>query len=101
VTRCGGRLATGRLAWSQRKTILMPPHAIYTRDLGKWRNGGKKITVLMGDAPPHTKKHTLDEVVKAAEKVDPANVFPNTGWCGARHAHCLWRDRASHLRHHG
>jgi hypothetical protein len=30
----------------------------------------------MGDAPPHTKRHTLSEVVKAAEEVDPAHVFP-------------------------
>jgi hypothetical protein len=53
-------------------------HAIRTIDLGAWRDGVKKVIVLMGDAPPHTRKHTLDEVVKAAEDVDPAHIFPIT-----------------------
>jgi len=30
----------------------------------------------MGDAPPHTRAHTEAEVVKAAEEVDPAHIFP-------------------------
>lgn len=51
-------------------------HAIHTRDLGAWRDGVKKVIVLMGDAPPHTRRHTLDQVAKAAEEVDPAHVFP-------------------------
>jgi|GEM_PF-2997387 len=51
-------------------------HAIHTRDLGPWRNGVKKIIILMGDAPPHTKRYHLADVVKAAAEVDPAHVFP-------------------------
>ncbi len=51
-------------------------HAINTVDLGPWRDGVRKVIILMGDAPPHTKRHTLAEVVRAAEEVDPAHVFP-------------------------
>jgi Mg-chelatase subunit ChlD len=51
-------------------------HAIQTKDLGPWRSGVKKIIILMGDAPPHTKQHTQAEVVKAAAEVDPAHIFP-------------------------
>jgi len=52
-------------------------HAIRTPpDIGAWRDGVKKVVVLMGDAPPHTRAHTEAEVVKAAEEVDPAHIFP-------------------------
>jgi len=50
--------------------------AIHTEGLGAWRAGVKKIILLMGDAPPHNKRHTLSEVVTAAKEVDPAHVFP-------------------------
>jgi Mg-chelatase subunit ChlD len=51
-------------------------HAINTVDIGPWRDGVKKVIVLMGDAPPHNKRHSADEVVKRAEEVDPAHIFP-------------------------
>lgn len=51
-------------------------HAIEARDLGAWRTGARRIIILMGDAPPHTRRHTLEDVVKAARAADPAHVFP-------------------------
>jgi len=54
--------------------------AIYTEDLGSWRNGVKKAVVLMGDAPPHDPEpftgYTSSSVVLAAESVDPAIIYP-------------------------
>ncbi|HPC83891.1 MAG TPA: VWA domain-containing protein [Thermoanaerobaculaceae bacterium] len=50
-------------------------YALDCSELGGWRDGVKKVIVLIGDAPPHTKRHTLDEVVAKAFAVDPAHVF--------------------------
>lgn len=53
--------------------------AIGTEAIGPWRDGCNKQIILMGDAPPHTpipqgpaKGKTADDVVVAAENVDPA-----------------------------
>ncbi len=53
--------------------------AIRTEAIGPWRDGCNKQIILMGDAPPHSpipqgpdKGKTADDVVLAAEKVDPA-----------------------------
>lgn len=53
--------------------------AIRTENIGPWRDGCNKQIILMGDAPPHSpipqgpdKGKTADDVVAAAEKVDPA-----------------------------
>jgi len=54
--------------------------AIYTEDLGEWRNGVKKVVIVMGDAPPHDPEpftgYTMDDVIFAAESVDPAIIYP-------------------------
>ncbi|MCU0621355.1 MAG: VWA domain-containing protein [Gemmatimonadales bacterium] len=50
-------------------------YALDCGELGGWRDGVKKVIVVIGDAPPHTRKHTLDEVVAKAFAVDPAHVF--------------------------
>jgi len=50
--------------------------AINTNGLGRWRNGVAKIIILMGDAPPHSRKHSRAEVVRRAAEVDPAHIFP-------------------------
>lgn len=53
--------------------------AIRTETVGAWRDGCNKQIILMGDAPPHSPipkgpdtGKTADDVVDAAEKVDPA-----------------------------
>ena len=54
--------------------------SINTEGLGEWRNGVKKVVILMGDAPPHDPEpftgYTLSSVVAAAEAVDPASIYP-------------------------
>jgi Mg-chelatase subunit ChlD len=50
--------------------------AISTEEIGSWRDGVRKIIILMGDAPPKDRAGgpTLNEVAKRAEEVDPAHV---------------------------
>ncbi|MFH1177371.1 MAG: vWA domain-containing protein [Acidobacteriota bacterium] len=50
-------------------------YALDCTELGGWRSGVKKVIVVIGDAPPHSKRHTLEEVVRKAEEVDPAHIF--------------------------
>ena len=57
-------------------TALMA--ALNTEGLGPWRNGVHKIIILMGDAPPHGRKNTEEEVIRRAYEVDPAHIFPIT-----------------------
>ena len=53
--------------------------AIDSSSVGGWRNGVKKILILMGDAPPHDpcpiNGYTLNDVTTAAFNVDPAHVY--------------------------
>lgn len=49
----------------------------HTLDRPRWLRGDvRNVIVMMGDAPPHTRKHALGEVAREAERVDPAHVFP-------------------------
>ena len=55
--------------------------AINTEGLGSgWRDGVKKVLILMGDAPPHdpdcSDGTTHADVVAAAFAVDPASIYP-------------------------
>jgi len=53
--------------------------SINTEGLGDWRDGAKKIIILMGDAPPHDPEpftgYTLSDVSTAAAAVDPASIY--------------------------
>lgn len=44
-----------------------------------WRNGAKKVIILVGDAGPHDPEsqtgYTLHSVIAAANAVDPANIY--------------------------
>jgi PKD domain/von Willebrand factor type A domain len=59
------------------------PESVYSGLLAAigldWRAGSKKAVILMGDAPPHdpepTTGYTIDDVIAAAEAVDPANIY--------------------------
>lgn len=52
----------------------MPPYK-----KNAWRDGVKKVVLLMGDAPPHDPEpftgYTMDSVVQTAESVDPAIIY--------------------------
>lgn len=50
-------------------------YALDCTGLGGWRSGVKKVIVVIGDAPPHSKRHTLEEVVRRAEEVAAAHIF--------------------------
>lgn len=53
-------------------------YAILDSSVGGWRDGVSKQIILMGDAPPHNPEpftgYTLQDVVNAANSVDPAIV---------------------------
>lgn len=54
-------------------------HALDLSSLGGWRQIQNKLIILIGDAAPHDPEpftgYTLDQVVAAAEAVDPATIF--------------------------
>ncbi len=60
-------------------------HCLQKNALGGWRDGVKKVIILMTDAPPHDPEpftgYTMSDVISAAVALDPVIIYPiSIGW---------------------